>query len=214
MSCWLSLLKHFETHFFDQGVSVLHPLSLSSFTLAVVQFVRVCVSLVKICTHRTPSSFSPLQGFSSRSTRTRGSRRCSSQSCWWPLEWCSATASSGCLSTGMMCVCCWHLRWTMAPCRTFISGSGITSAPVGVLFKLLSHLSRSGYDFGYLIKILSNANLPEEEVDFFEILRLYFPVIYDVKYLMKSCKSLKVTQFLQSTDFLRLCSCPFTWNAT
>lgn len=50
----------------------------------------------------------------------------------------------------------------------------------------------SGYDFGYLIKILSNGNLPEEEVDFFEILRLYFPVIYDVKYLMKSCKNLKV----------------------
>lgn len=52
----------------------------------------------------------------------------------------------------------------------------------------------SGYDFGYLIKILSNANLPEEEVDFFEILRLYFPVIYDVKYLMKSCKNLKVLE--------------------
>lgn len=50
----------------------------------------------------------------------------------------------------------------------------------------------SGYDFGYLIKTLSNANLPEEEGDFFEILRLYFPVIYDVKYLMKSCKNLKV----------------------
>ncbi|XP_072553679.1 CCR4-NOT transcription complex subunit 7 isoform X3 [Paramormyrops kingsleyae] len=49
----------------------------------------------------------------------------------------------------------------------------------------------SGYDFGYLIKILSNSNLPEEEVDFFEILRLFFPIIYDVKYLMKSCKNLK-----------------------
>lgn len=60
----------------------------------------------------------------------------------------------------------------------------------------LSRLCCSGYDFGYLIKILSNANLPEEEVDFFEILRLYFPVIYDVKYLMKSCKSLKVPQFI------------------
>lgn len=50
----------------------------------------------------------------------------------------------------------------------------------------------SGYDFGYLIKILTNSNLPEEELDFFEILRLFFPVIYDVKYLMKSCKNLKV----------------------
>uniref|UniRef100_A0A2R9C632 poly(A)-specific ribonuclease n=1 Tax=Pan paniscus TaxID=9597 RepID=A0A2R9C632_PANPA len=42
----------------------------------------------------------------------------------------------------------------------------------------------SSYDFGYLIKILTNSNLPEEELDFFEILRLFFPVIY----LMKSCK--------------------------
>lgn len=58
--------------------------------------------------------------------------------------------------------------------------------------RLIRDLCCSGYDFGYLIKLLSNANLPEEEVDFFEILRLYFPVIYDVKYLMKSCKSLKV----------------------
>ncbi|XP_075052468.1 CCR4-NOT transcription complex subunit 7 isoform X2 [Mixophyes fleayi] len=49
----------------------------------------------------------------------------------------------------------------------------------------------TGYDFGYLIKILTNSNLPEVELDFFEILRLFFPVIYDVKYLMKSCKNLK-----------------------
>ncbi|XP_077465098.1 CCR4-NOT transcription complex subunit 7-like isoform X2 [Stigmatopora argus] len=49
----------------------------------------------------------------------------------------------------------------------------------------------SGYDFGYLIKVLSNTKLPEEEIDFFELIRLYFPVIYDVKYLMKSCKILK-----------------------
>ncbi|XP_077589004.1 CCR4-NOT transcription complex subunit 7 isoform X1 [Stigmatopora nigra] len=52
-------------------------------------------------------------------------------------------------------------------------------------------LSCSGYDFGYLIKVLSNTKLPEEEIDFFELIRLYFPVIYDVKYLMKSCKILK-----------------------
>lgn len=61
-----------------------------------------------------------------------------------------------------------------------------------VLFLLIC----SGYDFGYLIKILTNSNLPEEELDFFEILRLFFPVIYDVKYLMKSCKNLKVSNLL------------------
>jgi len=49
----------------------------------------------------------------------------------------------------------------------------------------------SGYDFGYLLKILTNECLPAEESDFFELLFLYFPKIYDVKYLMKSCKSLK-----------------------
>ncbi|XP_002161572.1 CCR4-NOT transcription complex subunit 7 [Hydra vulgaris] len=49
----------------------------------------------------------------------------------------------------------------------------------------------SGYDFGYLLKLLTNEALPAEEADFFELLRMFFPKIYDVKYLMKSCKSLK-----------------------
>lgn len=54
---------------------------------------------------------------------------------------------------------------------------------------------RSGYDFGYLLKILTNNNLPTEENAFFEILELFFPAIYDVKYLMKSCQNLKVSTF-------------------
>ncbi|XP_045526663.1 CCR4-NOT transcription complex subunit 7-like isoform X3 [Pieris brassicae] len=49
----------------------------------------------------------------------------------------------------------------------------------------------SGYDFGYLLKLLTDRNLPQEENDFFESLRLYFPTVYDVKYLMKLCKNLK-----------------------
>merc|ERR1712142_617084 len=51
--------------------------------------------------------------------------------------------------------------------------------------------SHSGYDFGYLLSLLTNINLPEGENEFFETLKLYFPNIYDVKYLMKSCKNLK-----------------------
>lgn len=39
----------------------------------------------------------------------------------------------------------------------------------------------SGYDFGYLLKLLTDKNLPLEENDFFESLRLYFPTVYDVK---------------------------------
>jgi len=49
----------------------------------------------------------------------------------------------------------------------------------------------SGYDYGYLLKILTCEALPKEESDFFELLKTYFPCVYDVKYLMKSCETLK-----------------------
>lgn len=48
----------------------------------------------------------------------------------------------------------------------------------------------SGYDFGYLLKVLTGMLLPTTEEDFFGMIKLFFPNIYDVKYLMKSCKSL------------------------
>lgn len=49
----------------------------------------------------------------------------------------------------------------------------------------------SGFDFGYLITALTDAPLPEDEAEFFDLLQAYFPRIYDIKYLMKSCKTLK-----------------------
>ncbi len=49
----------------------------------------------------------------------------------------------------------------------------------------------SGYDFGYLLKMLTGKLLPDTENDFFELVKIFFPTIYDVKYLMKSCKNLK-----------------------
>lgn len=49
----------------------------------------------------------------------------------------------------------------------------------------------SGYDFGYLLKVLMANPLPADEGTFFELLRLFFPSFYDIKYLMKTCKSLK-----------------------
>lgn len=33
--------------------------------------------------------------------------------------------------------------------------------------------------------------LPKEEAEFFDLLRTYFPCVYDIKYLMKSCENLK-----------------------
>ncbi|PWN21127.1 ribonuclease CAF1 [Microstroma glucosiphilum] len=49
----------------------------------------------------------------------------------------------------------------------------------------------SGYDFGYLVKVVSCAPLPSTEAEFFQLLRIWFPSIYDIKYLMRSCKNLK-----------------------
>ncbi|XP_010469633.1 PREDICTED: probable CCR4-associated factor 1 homolog 7 [Camelina sativa] len=44
-----------------------------------------------------------------------------------------------------------------------------------------------GYDVGYLLKLLTNQNLPETQSGFFEMISLYFPRVYDVKHLMKFC---------------------------
>jgi len=49
----------------------------------------------------------------------------------------------------------------------------------------------SGYDFGYLMKILTCKRLAAEEDDFFSELKLFFPCFYDIKYLMKACEGLK-----------------------
>ena len=49
----------------------------------------------------------------------------------------------------------------------------------------------SGYDYGYLLKVLTCKALPKEEAEFFSLLRTYFPCVYDIKYLMKSCENLR-----------------------
>ncbi|KAJ7569927.1 hypothetical protein O6H91_01G101400 [Diphasiastrum complanatum] len=64
----------------------------------------------------------------------------------------------------------------------------------------------SGYDFGYLLKLLSCQSLPRTEVEFFSQLRMYFPMIYDIKYLMKFCDNLhgglnKVAEILEVERF-------------
>ncbi|OAA54109.1 ccr4-not core complex subunit [Niveomyces insectorum RCEF 264] len=42
-----------------------------------------------------------------------------------------------------------------------------------------------GYDFGYLTKLLHCKPLPSDEIEFDQIMKLYFPSTYDVKHLMK-----------------------------
>lgn len=48
----------------------------------------------------------------------------------------------------------------------------------------------SAYDFGYLIKLLTCRNLPETQEGFFDLLKLFFPILFDIKHLMKFSNSL------------------------
>ena len=50
---------------------------------------------------------------------------------------------------------------------------------------------RSGYDFGYLVKLLTCVNLPATEEEFFKMFSIWFPTVYDVKFMMRACKGLK-----------------------
>ncbi|KAG6889812.1 hypothetical protein C0992_003927 [Termitomyces sp. T32_za158] len=49
----------------------------------------------------------------------------------------------------------------------------------------------SGYDFGYFVKLLTAESLPSSEDPFFDLLRIWFPTVYDVKFLMRSTKILR-----------------------
>lgn len=49
----------------------------------------------------------------------------------------------------------------------------------------------SGYDFGYLLKILTCEPLPANEADFFALLNIWFPCIYDIKHVIRSVKTLR-----------------------
>ena len=49
----------------------------------------------------------------------------------------------------------------------------------------------SGYDFGYLLRVLTNSPLPESEREFFDVLGLFFPCIYDIKYIVRNEDSLR-----------------------
>ena len=44
---------------------------------------------------------------------------------------------------------------------------------------------QGSYDFAYLLKLLRNENLPEEEKEYIDKLKVYFPEYYDVRMLIK-----------------------------
>eukprot|EP00898_Chlorokybus_atmophyticus_P008990 jgi/Chlat1/9092/Chrsp97S08412 len=67
----------------------------------------------------------------------------------------------------------------------------------------------SGYDFGYLLKLLTCRQLPADESDFFDLLKTYFPCIYDIKYLMRFCENLHggLNRLAETLDIERIGPC-------
>ncbi|KAL4584916.1 hypothetical protein LXL04_009527 [Taraxacum kok-saghyz] len=48
----------------------------------------------------------------------------------------------------------------------------------------------SRYDFGYLLKLRTRKELPRSQTGFFDLIKIYFHIIYDIKHLMRFYNSL------------------------
>lgn len=81
-----------------------------------------------------------------------------------------------------------HLEMGISP-QAF--GSLITTS--GLAFNSDVHwLSfHSGYDFGYLIKLLSDDALPADQTQFFDLVKMYFPKLWDIKFLLRHAQRIR-----------------------
>jgi len=68
--------------------------------------------------------------------------------------------------------------------RTF--GEKITTSGIMLSDELTWISFHSGYDFGYLVRLMTAEPMPERERDFHELLSIFFPIVYDVKHLTMS----------------------------
>ncbi|KAL1304432.1 hypothetical protein AAFC00_003429 [Neodothiora populina] len=64
-------------------------------------------------------------------------------------------------------------------------GAALTSSGLTFMEDVNWLSFHSGYDFGYLIKLLTDAPLPAEENDFRELVKIYFPKLWDIKFLLR-----------------------------
>jgi len=73
-------------------------------------------------------------------------------------------------------------------------GEKLTSSGIVLNDEIVWISFHSGYDFGYLLKLLTLEPMPEKEGEFYQLLAIFFPNVWDVKYLtMKNagCEALR-----------------------
>lgn len=63
-----------------------------------------------------------------------------------------------------------------------------------------------GYDFAYLLKILTNDLLPQSESSFLDSLKIYFPILYDIRHLTRNIDRLSksLQKLAQDLDVSRI----------
>ncbi|KAI6681293.1 hypothetical protein NL676_035174 [Syzygium grande] len=49
----------------------------------------------------------------------------------------------------------------------------------------------SGYDLGFLLKLLTGRSLPDTRAGFLDLVNIFFPMVYDIKHMLKFCNSLR-----------------------
>lgn len=70
-----------------------------------------------------------------------------------------------------------------------VFGELLTSSGIVLSDDIVWVSFHSGYDFGYLLKLLTFEPMPEREAEFYTLLNIFFPNVYDVKYLTMSNKA-------------------------
>ncbi|KAL3745509.1 hypothetical protein ACJRO7_014595 [Eucalyptus globulus] len=65
------------------------------------------------------------------------------------------------------------------------------------------------YNFGFLLKLLTCRSLPDTLVGFYGLIKMYFPLVYDVKHMMKFCDGLhcNLNKLAELLDVERLGVC-------
>ena len=67
-------------------------------------------------------------------------------------------------------------------------GALLTSSGLALLDDVRWISFHSGYDFGYLVKLMLCKQLPEDETEYRKLLSIFFPAIYDIKYMIKAAQ--------------------------
>lgn len=77
-------------------------------------------------------------------------------------------------------------------------GSLLTTSGLAMMPNVNWLSFHSGYDYGYLIKLLTDNALPKEQHDFFELVSIFFPRLWDIKFLLRHAQRMKSSHALNA----------------